>query len=179
MTFRNAASLLEPDPRFRDQGMSIVALHDLVRSIELSAKVPAYIKDQFDTARNAFVYSWFAYELATLAEQQAYAVLEMGLRHRLNPEAAQNTTRSPGLRKLLDQAAAKGYLVRSDFELSSGGVDMNQLDFLLMSRNHVMHGNVHLLPQGTPTMAPKQSLLKSPMRGSSRSIRHATLKGVG
>ncbi|WP_147292587.1 hypothetical protein [Undibacter mobilis] len=98
------------------------------------------------------MYSWFVYEFATLAEQQGYAVLEMGLRHRLDPEAAANSTRSPGLRKLIDRAIIKGLLTRSDFDRSSGGMNVNLLDFLLMSRNHVMHGNVHLLPQATPDM---------------------------
>jgi hypothetical protein len=150
--FKDAQALLKPDPRFDDQTMRITDLHRLVQPIELSAKVPAHIREQFDTARNAFVYSWFVYELATLAEQQAYAALEMGLCYRLDPTAAPNTTRSPGLRRLLDQAIAKGLLTRSEFDRSSGGMTMNQLDFMLMSRNHVMHGNVHLLPQGTPSM---------------------------
>jgi hypothetical protein len=150
--FKDVHSLLEPDPRYSDQLGRVSDLHNLVTPIVLGPNVPAHIRAQFDTARNAFVFSWFVYEFATLAEQQAYSVLEMGLRHRLNPAGLPNAGRSPGLRKLLDQAIAKGLLARSDFDVTSAGANINQLDFLLMSRNHVMHGNVHLLPQGTPTM---------------------------
>ncbi len=64
--------------------MRIDDLRNLVAGIELSARVPATIKEQFDIARNAFVYSWFVYEFATLAEQQCFTTLETALRHRLD-----------------------------------------------------------------------------------------------
>jgi hypothetical protein len=113
------AALLDADPRFHDfvfcdgttglsRPMSMSDLHDMVAKIELSTRIPTGIREQFDIARNAFVYSWFAYEFATLAEQQCYATLEMALRHRLDPGASANTTRSPGLHKLLKSAVERG-----------------------------------------------------------------------
>jgi hypothetical protein len=65
---KQAASLLCADPRTQD--MDIEDLHNMVRSIELNEAVPAAMRDQFDTARNVFVYSWFVYEFTMLAEQQ-------------------------------------------------------------------------------------------------------------
>lgn len=161
-----AAALLDPDPRFRDfvyrdgttgetRPMCMDDLRDMIATIELNPRIPAAIREQFDTARNAFVYAWFVYEFATLAEQQCYASLEMALRHRLDPGAAPNTTRSPGLHKLIKSAVESGWLRREDFlapPLPGGGEPLCLLDFIAPFRNHVMHGNVQLLPQGTPDM---------------------------
>lgn len=161
---KHGASLLEPDVRFdglathdADTGerrpMRIDDLRSMVASIELAQHVPAAIREQFDVARNAFVYSWFVYEFATLAEQQCLAILEMALRQRLDPAALPNTTRSPGLNSLLKTAIQRGWLRREDFSVpsvSGSGESTCLLDFIPLSRNHLMHGNTHLLPQGTP-----------------------------
>jgi hypothetical protein len=125
-------------------------LHSMVRGIELDDAVPAAIRDQFDTARNVFAYSWFVYEFTMLAEQHCYFVLEMALRQRLDPEAKPNTTKSLGLAKLLKAATERGYLQRKDFDMPSmsGAVGtFCQLDFIPLARNHLAHGNINLLPQ--------------------------------
>jgi hypothetical protein len=159
-----STSLLDTDPRHRDQVLidaptgkyrpiCLQDFRDLVAPIELDSCVPSAICEQFDIARNSFIYSWFVYEFATLAEQQSYAILEMALRHRLDPSAAANTTRSPGLANLLKTATKKGWLRRDDFAvpaISVGEGMMCSLDFIPEMRNHVMHGNVLLMPQGTP-----------------------------
>jgi hypothetical protein len=162
--FKPATSLLEPDVRLRDmvvhdantgeqRAMRIDDMRSMVASIELAQHVPVAIREQFDVARNAFVYLWFVYEFATLAEQQCYAILEMALRHRLDPGASPNTTRSPGLDRLLKTAVTREWLRREDFlvpSVSWSGDTMCLLDFIPLSRNHLMHGNIQLLPQGTP-----------------------------
>jgi hypothetical protein len=159
-----SGALLEPDARFRDlvfhdvatgevRPMRIDDLRNMIAVVELSEYVPVTIRDQFDIARNVFVYSWFMYEFATLAEQQCFAVLEMALRHRLDPAAPPNTTRSPGLDSLLKTALTRGWLRREDFLVPSApatGDAVCLLDFIPRSRNHLMHGNIQLLPQGTP-----------------------------
>jgi hypothetical protein len=159
-------ALLESDARFRGhvfqsaetgdvRPMCMDDLRRMVAAIELDESVPATIRDEFDVARNAFVYSWFVYEFATLAEQHCFAVLEMALRSRADPAALPNTTRSPGLAKLLKAAVKAGWLRREDFMAAPvAGTDAGicSLDFVPMLRNHLMHGNRHLLPQGTPDM---------------------------
>jgi hypothetical protein len=157
---------LEPDIRFRDlvfqtaetgevRRLRIEDLRNMVAGIELGPRVPAAIREQFDTARNAFVYSWFAYELATLAEQQCFATLEMALRQRHQLAAPPNTTRSAGLDRLLKLAVKESWLRRDDFmipSISGSGEPACGLDLIPMFRNHLMHGNVHLLPQATPNI---------------------------
>lgn len=161
---KSSNDLLEPDIRFRDfvfhsadtgqiRPLCMDDLRGRVAAIALGPHVPAAIRAQFDTARNAFVYSWFVYELATLAEQQCFATLEMALRQRRHPAAPPNTTRSPGLDNLLKLAVKEGWLRRDDFmapSISGSGGTTCSLDILPMLRNHLMHGNVHLLPQSTP-----------------------------
>ena len=143
---KNSSSLLYPD--LRSGGMTITDLHNMVQPIVLTESVPAVIVDQFDTARNVFVYSWFVYEFTMLAEQQCYCALEMALRHRLDPATKPNTTKSPGLHQLLKRATAQGVLRRQDFEISiPGGGSRCQLDDIVQGRNHLMHGNINLLPQ--------------------------------
>jgi hypothetical protein len=161
---KSSASLLDSDPRYRDQVLldaetgkyrpvCLQDLRDQVAPIELDPNVPSSIREQFDIARSAFVYSWFVYEFATLAEQQSYAILEMALRHRLNPAALPSASRSTGLTKLLKTAIKEGWLRREDFltpSISGSDDAMCSLDLIPMLRNHVMHGNIRLMPQGTP-----------------------------
>ena len=81
--------------------MRIEDLHGLVQAIELVDAVPPPKKEQFDIARNAFVYS------------------------------SPNTTKSPGLGKLLKQATAKGFLNRADFAMPS---DDRRPDWMIFRR---------------------------------------------
>jgi hypothetical protein len=88
-----------------------------------------------------------------LAEQQCYAILEMALRHWLDPGASPNTTRSPGLDSLLKTAVKREWLRREGFlvpSVSGSGTTTCLLDFIPLCRNHLMHGNIQLLPAGTP-----------------------------
>jgi hypothetical protein len=163
---KSSESLLDSDPRYRDQilidavtgshrPMCLQDFRDMVTSIALDANVPSAICEQFDIARTAFIYSWFVYEFATLSEQQCYATLEMALRRRLDPGTPPNGSRSPGLAKLLKTATEKGWLRREDFlmpSISGAGGEMCSLDLIPALRNHVMHGNIQLLPQGTPDL---------------------------
>jgi hypothetical protein len=159
---KSVDTLADCDPRLRD--MVIVAacghkrplqmsdLHSLVAPISLSADVPDEIRHEFDTARNAFVYSWYVYEFATLAEIRCFAALELALRRRLDPSPA--NTKSLGLSRLLKTATENGLLRREDVEMPSpaGSGEMAcGLDLLPMLRNHIAHGNIQLLPQATPT----------------------------
>src|SRR6266852_1941770 len=62
--------------------MALADLYSMVECFETIPTVPNDVRQQIDAARHAFVYSWFCYDLATLAEQHAYGALENGLRLR-------------------------------------------------------------------------------------------------
>lgn len=154
-----ASSIHEEDPRFRHfvtvehgvtRPMSAADLYGMIEPIQLSNYVPEDIQREFDTARNAFIYSWFVYEFTTLAELGSFTALELALRRRLFP-AELGPSRSPGLSRLLKAAVEAGYLSRSDFEVASPSGNspaVCQLDLVPMLRNHIAHGNVHLMPDG-------------------------------
>ena len=44
-----------------------------VAAIQLSEQVPEEIRDQFDTVRNLYLYSWYVYDFTVAADQYAYA----------------------------------------------------------------------------------------------------------
>lgn len=76
------SSISDADVRFRNladasgsRSMTIADLHAMIEPIQLSDDVPEEIRREFDTARNAFVYAWFVYEFATLAELAATRLL--------------------------------------------------------------------------------------------------------
>jgi hypothetical protein len=136
----------KPDPRFRSlvhvdvqtgrkRPIEIADLHAMMEPLELGAA--------FDTARHAFVYSWFCYDLATLAEAHAYGALENGLRMRA--KAAEAEPERSGMKGLLKLAVRSGWLPEAEFD--------HLIDILPMLRNHLQHGQPHLNPRWQPTDA--------------------------
>jgi hypothetical protein len=154
-------AILEPDPRFRNTAagfdatgavrtMAIDDLHDQMAEIRLDAAVPTDIVEQFDKARHAYVYSWFAYDLASLAEQQGYQTLELALRERLPAGEREKADRQHwGLGKLFNRAIAHGWLAPQPFV---PGTRVTLYDFLVMSRNELAHGSRNLFPAGSIAM---------------------------
>jgi hypothetical protein len=156
------AAILEPDPRFRNTAAgfdatgavrmtSVADLHDKMEEIKLDEAMPADIVEQFDKARHAYIYSWFAYDLASLAEQQGYQTLELELREKLSPGERQKADRDHwGLRKLFDHAITHDWLARE--ELVDSDTRKSLFDFLVMSRNELAHGSRNLFPAGSIAM---------------------------
>jgi hypothetical protein len=115
---KEAGELLAPDPRgatiCRGEIAALPAtLQDLcgiASRLKLDDSVPAHIRDQFDKALNAIVYSWFSNGLATLGELHAYTVLEMAVRERL---MSGGTPVPRNMGRLLREAAARGWLGES------------------------------------------------------------------
>ncbi|HEX3885377.1 MAG TPA: hypothetical protein VHW66_22175 [Stellaceae bacterium] len=159
MKARNA--ILEPDPRFSTMAagfdaagavrmMTVGDLHDQMAEIHLHLAVPPGIAEQFDKARHAYVYSWFAYDLVSLAEQQGYQTLELALREKLPvPEREKADREHWGLGKLFGRAIAHGWLTPRPV---IPGTRMTAFDFLVMSRNELAHGSRNLFPAGSVEM---------------------------
>src|ERR1700722_19805822 len=110
---KSLPTIYEPDDRFQhlsfhDQAVGHIRplcagdLYNDVRLIELNSAVPPEVRYQFDLARNAYLYSWFVYDFATLAEEHSYIVLEMALRHRAKSEGLKsNSTLKPYLQRAI------------------------------------------------------------------------------
>ena len=108
-----------------------------VEALKLSSVVPFQVIDAFDRARNAFLYSWFVYELGSLAEMQGYAALEMALRMRFNCQAGK---RAPGLYSLLSKAITEGIILDPQSRIK-GGI----ASFVSSMRNTWGHGTDNVL----------------------------------
>jgi hypothetical protein len=155
-----ASEIFEPDPRNANGVIfdpmtgflrpAVAAdFHALVASIEVSAAAPAVVRQQFDLARNAFVYSWFVYELAALAVNQAYAVVEMAPREKARLMTGKDTAKR-GLRALIQESEKCGWLRRADFGDPTGRI--HPLDAIVWLRNELAHGSDRLMPIGSRDM---------------------------
>lgn len=140
------SEIMTPDPRYHamvtvnETGewlrMQLADHHAMVAEIEISATAPDEARTIFDRGRHAFIYAWFDYELTPLAEQQAFAALEVALRHRLN--------RKGTLRLLLEKAVEQGLIPQMLGEM--------ELPFVVASmRNLWAHGSTNFAGPG-PTI---------------------------
>lgn len=155
------AAILRPDLRFKNMAagfhrngvprmMAITDLYDQMEEIRLDPLVPADVMEEFDKAKHAYVYWWFAYELVSLAEQQGYQTLELALREKLSLDERQKADRHHwGLEKLFGRALAHKWLPPERF---FPGTRMTIYDFILKCRNMLAHGSRHLFPVGSIEM---------------------------
>src|SRR6266568_5082309 len=109
---KDFAKLSRPDERWsiigrmdrttgQFQHITLREIYDEVAAIGIQAALPEEVATQFETARDLFVYTWFAFDFFVPAQLQALATLELALRHRLNVPP---TTKDRGLAKLLRRA---------------------------------------------------------------------------
>jgi len=105
--------------------------HASVEVLRLSDRAPSDVVIAFDLARNAFLYSWFSYDLLMVSAPQALSTLEMALRHRLLATRAKPVN----LATMIDMARTAGYLP----PLAKNTLD--PLHVLRQIRNDLMHGS--------------------------------------
>jgi hypothetical protein len=116
--FKDAHSLRSPDPYYSGAagliGSTLEQLHQDMSKLELPESVPESVKRCHDGIRNAYIYSYFSYDLLTLAASQTFPCLELALRRRVGSQFEGRLDRKgkpmpPAmLRKLLDAALAQG-----------------------------------------------------------------------
>lgn len=89
--------------------------------LELPSIVPENVRRCHDAVRHAYIYSYFSYDLLTLAAGQTFPCLELALRERLGNQLEGRTGRKgkprrpPMLDELLKTAKEQG-LISSDIE---------------------------------------------------------------
>jgi hypothetical protein len=115
-------------------GSSLEALHRDMISLELPEYVPETVRRYHDAIRNTYVYSYFSYDLLTLAAAQTFPCLEFALRLRIGHQFEGRLTRKGKpkppvmLAELLEAAKAQG-LITGDVIL------------LALVRNMFAHGS--------------------------------------
>lgn len=141
---RDATTTLERDTRalttvaiHSDGAVSVGTLaerHAEVSQFELNLAVPLDIRVHFETAKNLYLYAWFVFRFHPVAEQQALATLEFGLRTRLamlHPaKYGPNSTWIPSLSKMLETA-------RKDGLISNAGMRATERWAMQRARNRV------------------------------------------
>lgn len=153
---KRLSEITTPDPRFaamvvwRDgETPRSITLEDYyagIAAISVSERSPESVRIVFERARNAFLYSWFAYDLTTLAAVQAYAALELALRERIGPKP--DGRRWRGMRELMDHAREAGLLDGACLRGLRGDDAEVSLDHFIsyaaLFRNELAHGSEHL-----------------------------------
>src|ERR1700744_498777 len=94
---KDAHKLISPDPYYDGSagfvGSTLEALHEDMRALALPDYVPDPVRRCHDGIRNAYIYSYFAYDLLTLAAAQTFPCLELALRLRIGHQFAGRKTR--------------------------------------------------------------------------------------
>jgi hypothetical protein len=83
-------SLRSPDPYYSGDagciGSTLEQLHQDMTKLNLPEYVPESIRRCHDGLRNAYIYSYFSYDLLTLAASQTFPCLELALRLRIGKQ---------------------------------------------------------------------------------------------
>lgn len=118
---KSLAEVCKPDERQAFFGCSLQELHAELSTLTLRDVVPVGVRQLFETAKNARLYTFFVYPFHQLAEMTAFQALERGLRERWNREIAglssvdDENFEAPGIRELLVNAVARGWLRKDGF----------------------------------------------------------------
>jgi hypothetical protein len=125
--------VVEPSGNYRR--LELADHYNAIAKIELSVAAPDEARALFDRARHVFIYAWFDYELTPVAEQQAFAALEVAVRHRFNGD------RRTAFQNLLKNAVRRGFLPAK----------LGQIDLPLAiasMRNEWAHGSTSFMGPG-------------------------------
>ena len=84
---KSADNLRSPDPYSSGEagfiGSTLEQLHQDMSKLALPNSVPDSVRRYHDGIRNAYIYSYFSYDLLTLAASQTFPCLELALRLRV------------------------------------------------------------------------------------------------
>jgi len=119
--FKPLELLDSPDPRnnLTSRTKEIEKMHRHISQFSLSNEVPIDVQIKFDTARNLYIYSWYVYRFANIAEHQLFICLEFGLRELFLeelPKKYKNRYGDTSIEKLLRYIVDFGYLENKDFK---------------------------------------------------------------
>lgn len=92
--------------------------HRDISQINLDQSVPRKIVEQFETAKNVFLYAWFIYRFFPVSQHQALTSLELSLRERFQGELPKdywNRKTPPTLSPLIKYAIDTGWITNEIF----------------------------------------------------------------
>lgn len=152
------ASVMTRDERWGLLGNRTVEQHHaLIAQYALHDEVPLAIAQQYENARNTWLYAFFSYRLLQVALMQVHVAGEVAIKERarregINLKSKQGNT----LEKLLNIALERRWLLDADFKVATGAVpsphvgDQDYAQRLTEAfrgiRNSLAHGEVLLMP---------------------------------
>ncbi len=109
-----------PDERNRFRNLTLEILHAIATDIRLNPTVPEHVRNQFEIARNAFLYSWFWYPFQPAALMYSILAVELALKLRLKADRQELFQRKypPTLSELLGTAIRDRLLVDDGFDVT-------------------------------------------------------------
>jgi hypothetical protein len=118
--FKDVQNLRSPDPYYSGEagfvGCTLEQLHQDMSRLELPGYVPDSVRRCHDGVRNAYIYSYYSYDLLTLAAAQTFPCLELALRLRIGDQFEGRVDRKGKARppamlpELLETAKAQGLI---------------------------------------------------------------------
>jgi len=129
--------LLLPDPYYAGTagfvGGTILSLHQDMSRLELPSSVPESVRRCHDAVRHTYIYSYFSYDLVTVAASQMLLCLELALRERIGDQwKGKTNTKGKPLRPTLDP------LLKAAM---TQGLISYIPDGLTLLRNYFLHGS--------------------------------------
>jgi hypothetical protein len=118
--FRDVDHIRRPDPYYSGAagfvGPTLEKLHQDMSALGLPPDVPDSVRRSHDSVRNAYLYSYYSYDLLTLAASQTFPCLELALRLRIGDQLKGRVDRKGKPRRpamlpeLLDAAGEQGLI---------------------------------------------------------------------
>ena len=151
-------AVLTRDERWQLMGnRTLEQHHAIIAQYELHAGVPSAVAQQFENARNTWLYAFFSYQLMQVAVMQLHIAGEAALKERARCEGVNLRSKQANtLEKLLNLALTRGWLRDAGFSLvaepfpledepSEGYAERLATAFRKI-RNSLAHGDVLLTP---------------------------------
>ena len=89
---KRAEDLIRADPYFAGtagfMGSSLEELHLDMVACDIPETAPESVRRAHDAIRHAYIYSYFSYDLLTMATAQTFPCLELALRERIGAQFA-------------------------------------------------------------------------------------------
>ena len=123
-----------------DKPVTFQCHYQSIENVKLSDAVFPDIKVQFETAKNAYLYSWFSFRLGMLAWSHAYSTLELTLRLAAETQGFKIRT----LTRLLEKAEKESWIDFSKFVRTQ--TVSEYIEIQANFRNDMSHGTHTVLP---------------------------------
>lgn len=156
--FESLASVMSRDERWSFLGNRTLEQHHTdIAQYALHEGVPLAVRQQYENARNTWLYAFFSYRLLQVALMQVHVAGEAAIKERARREGINLRSKQANtLEKLLDMAVARRWLLDEHFTVvadtsssdSAGeqGYVRRLADAFRHIRNSLAHGEVLLDP---------------------------------